>query len=482
MERFSDSRHERSGGIVEFKGERIFDTGELLGQLHKKSGLTRATWFKTASQLSNVSLGTETILSDLKANRRKMPFNHIRPFIEALGLKKSESNYYIAELTKIYLPEKLRHLIKVTGGEHQVDVLKNRNKALESKILRLECECLYQRYGGNERTLEYLMSKSYVDSSTCLPLNSSSEEYLWLYSDFKTDSYGRLIEYKNKWLEVIKLLIDTEPNPTVIEMVKLCLPTSAPKMLGNAFNETNHMHMNVLASSPSELWSWYEHFPRPREPIMVHTELLRQYQQMYPANTKKLIGYYMAVEKINSENRKKLAFQYKFINKPNLPEGESFYHFLLKKYQSLFAQSRVLYELTSPLGDVISEDFESLESAVFNYYITFVRDNIADVERVESNLNALSEWIEEHYESCKSLENLGSALIFNVYSEITIERLHGSPMCLAEAVHQFGSAQEKNLGAFGLLQSKIKVDHSFEDIGDITFDLYYELYTKSHSQ
>ncbi len=102
---------------------------KMLKALFDRSGLKRNDWHEKAQQLVGRSLGSPTKLSDIfNGKSRSLPMRDIVPYIQALGMRKSETDYYIAEFFKAYCDENLHQYVQSRSKSQQVLVLEQKVK------------------------------------------------------------------------------------------------------------------------------------------------------------------------------------------------------------------------------------------------------------------------------------------------------------------------------------------------------------------
>lgn len=102
---------------------------KMLKALFDRSGLKRNDWHERAQQLVGRSLGSPTKLSDIfNGKSRSLPMRDIVPYIQALGMRKSETDYYIAEFFKAYCDENLHQYVQSRSKSQQVLVLEQKVK------------------------------------------------------------------------------------------------------------------------------------------------------------------------------------------------------------------------------------------------------------------------------------------------------------------------------------------------------------------
>jgi hypothetical protein len=108
---------------------------KMLKKLFHRSGLKRDEWHNASEMLAGRTLGSPTKLSDIfRGEHRSLPMRDITPYIQALGLKKSETDYYISEFFKAYCDDNLHQYIsKKTGGKEAL-ALRLRISILENRL------------------------------------------------------------------------------------------------------------------------------------------------------------------------------------------------------------------------------------------------------------------------------------------------------------------------------------------------------------
>lgn len=112
--------------IIDLVSGLEFEQNKMLKMLLKRSNLKRNEWHARAERLVNRSLGSPTKLSDIFKGTRSLPMRDIVPYIQALGMKKTETDYYIGEFFKAYCDENLHQYVSSRSKHQQILALEQR--------------------------------------------------------------------------------------------------------------------------------------------------------------------------------------------------------------------------------------------------------------------------------------------------------------------------------------------------------------------
>lgn len=156
---------------------------KMLKALFDRSGLKRNDWHERAQQLVGRSLGSPTKLSDIfNGKSRSLPMRDIVPYVQALGMRKSETDYYIAEFFKAYCDENLHQYVQSRSKSQQILMLEQKLKVKEFEIKRLNRQMTYTRMYQKYVLRNEKLSKSIPNAS------NASNAYIDSQFNFSIDA------------------------------------------------------------------------------------------------------------------------------------------------------------------------------------------------------------------------------------------------------------------------------------------------------
>jgi hypothetical protein len=202
------------------------EQNKMLKLLFDRSRLKRNDWHKAAELLAGRSLGSPTKLSDIfKGKDRSLPMRDITPYIQALRLNKSNTDYYISEFFKAYCDENLHQFItKKNGGKESV--------ILNLRILLLEEQL--------ETCQHDLFRNRYVD----LPIEVQTESRLRIK---ERDSYKAALNRANELLtKTSKILAEHSLEDSVLsEELLVGNINEGPLIEQEMYWEEEHVHIEI---------------------------------------------------------------------------------------------------------------------------------------------------------------------------------------------------------------------------------------------
>lgn len=184
---------------------------QMLKVLFERSGLKRNDWHQQAQQLVSRSLGSPTKLSDIfNGKSRSLPMRDIVPYIQALGMRKSETDYYIAEFFKAYCDENLHQYVQSRSKSQQILMLEQKLKVKEFEIKRLYRQMTYTKvykkyFSEDKKAFEPIQNSSEnLGSNEC---HACVDSYLNFFLD---EGYVNYLD--NSRFDIENLSIDAIDN------------------------------------------------------------------------------------------------------------------------------------------------------------------------------------------------------------------------------------------------------------------------------
>jgi hypothetical protein len=176
------------------------EQNRMLKLLLVRSQLKRNEWHEKAQQLVGRSLGSPTKLSDIfNGQFRSLPMRDIVPYIQALGMRKSETDYYIAEFFKANCDENLHQYVQSRSKSQQILLLEQKLRIKDFENARLAREIQFlstQQKHTDARLRNKLGSNSDVSDQISVPSNLTCKNEIDsgpLYEGWEPDEYKKLM-------------------------------------------------------------------------------------------------------------------------------------------------------------------------------------------------------------------------------------------------------------------------------------------------
>ncbi len=116
--------------IFDLEAKEYVSPGVLLKRLMLRAGFSRNEWHESFQNEVARSIGTASKLSDIFADRRKIPLRDIMPLLGTLELPPEKLNYYAAEFLKAHIEPSLASFISTPASNNILQLMNEKNAQL----------------------------------------------------------------------------------------------------------------------------------------------------------------------------------------------------------------------------------------------------------------------------------------------------------------------------------------------------------------
>ncbi|MCW8107142.1 hypothetical protein OPS25_01320 [Alteromonas ponticola] len=347
---------------MEFEVEH-YHTGELiehnvlLKQLTREAGVTRNEWHRLIGERAKSekrSIGQPTKLSEIFSGKRDLPLRDIVFAFEELKLGARETEHYICEYMKAYLPKSTRKFVKPTKWNSSNDKLKLQISVLQDQISHLRQRQTFISHFDINNPLHPL-SKNKLDLTPLFPIDpteidSRHEIHDWIDKS-RIESQKYHFETIKRWLNVPSELEQLKDDPKLRSLVLYCIERDITQKLEYLLDES----VSSLGSqTPEGIWSWTRHQPALIPTDLFVARLFNRWKEKFPDEYHFWENRYLEYQ----ENH--------YLEDNEVPEGYlGFAYHLPGIFEQIKKRAPNLYHFFCPIQDSLFIDYSQLESRSF---------------------------------------------------------------------------------------------------------------------
>jgi hypothetical protein len=248
--------------VCDKKTLELVQPGEMLKRLMRRSGLKRDELYeKMQSYVKNRSIGSKSKLSDIFSGKyRQLPLRDLEPMIVCMGISEDEKDYYICEILKGYLPERLSRYVSTTRRNNRLMLDSFLIKELRDQIEKLKIEIEYSRHVDLQEPMppqkeDYQNEDEYIFDLFCWEgqdMERSNEIENQRQQESSEAAERAYEEICTKWHSAICEIESNFPDKQTQYFISLLFPKKFQEDLFELFVHRK----NPDSLSPRSHWRW----------------------------------------------------------------------------------------------------------------------------------------------------------------------------------------------------------------------------------
>lgn len=354
---------------MEFKVEHFY-TGELiehnvlLKQLMTEAGITRNEWHGRISERARSekrNIGQPTRLSEIFSGTRNMPLRDIVFAFEELKLGARETEHYICEYMKAYLPQSTRKFVKPTKWNSGNERLKLRISVLQEQISDLrQRQSFISHFDINNPLHPLSQNKLELDNRFPIdPTNfdNSQEIHDWIDKS-RIESQKYHFEIIKRWQNIPSELEQLKDSPKLMSMFLYCIERDITQKIEYLLDDC----VSSLGSpTPEGMWSWTRYQPDLIPTDLFVARLFNRWKEEFPDE------YHFW------ENRSLEYQENHYLENNDVPEGYlGFAYHLPAIFEQMKKRAPNSYHFFCPIQDLVLIDYSQLELRAYQLHRQYI--------------------------------------------------------------------------------------------------------------
>lgn len=344
----------------------LMSPGQLIKTLIKRSGLSRnEVHEEMKKRIVGRSIGPASRLSDICADRRKLPMRDLVPLFDSIPMKEADKHQYLTELINAYTEGNIhRYIASPTKSRIQKYKQEQLLDSLNKEIVKIN-EIIYR---NNLKEIKTKHEKNLVE------LFGLNEPYIYDIEEKQDEYYLSECEfgkYRNRLILAVSEIDLAFKDKTLFRVVSSCLSKNVVNDIMR-FGDESYFYDSPISSGDLNFsnWDWLSKVVKKLTIYEVNCNLFNIWKDLYPDALE------LSIKEIDRLTVRTPFWKHEH-GFPSLFEFLSEHHSLMKR------ACPYLYNLLNPMAIVYGDSFisgDSLTSEILEIQCPILKDYIGYIE------------------------------------------------------------------------------------------------------